>query len=108
MSGVWCFRVYIIPVWGMVIRWIFLEFTLYSVYLATGMGVQVGNMWHPASGEKTESQFLTVFIRVMVILSIWLPGAIPASILCIFPGPGFRNLNIGMMHNHFAGRYAKV
>nr|AFK90350.1 hypothetical protein [Salmonella enterica subsp. salamae] len=50
---------YILSVPGMVIRWIFLAFTLYSLYLAAGV-------WG------------------VVILSIWLAGAISATVLMYF------------------------
>lgn len=33
--------IFVVPVWGMVVRWIFLVFTLYLLYLAVGMGVHL-------------------------------------------------------------------
>lgn len=76
--------IFVIPVWGMVVRWIFLAFTLYLLYLAAGMGVHLWDVWHPVSGEKPEAPHLAAFVGVLVILSLWLSGAIPAVILMYF------------------------
>ncbi|EBA6265856.1 hypothetical protein Q3Z59_004597 [Salmonella enterica] len=65
-------------------RWIFLAFTLYLLYLAAGMGVHLWDVWHPVSGEKPEAPHLATFVGVLVILSLWLCGAIPVVILMYF------------------------
>ncbi|EBV5013390.1 hypothetical protein DO623_07285 [Salmonella enterica subsp. enterica serovar Montevideo] len=76
--------IFVIPVWGMVVRWIFLAFTLYLLYLAAGMGMHLWNVGHPVGSEKTEAPHLEAFVGVLVILSLWLGGAIPAVILMYF------------------------
>ncbi|EDA2592073.1 hypothetical protein A3U77_23090 [Salmonella enterica subsp. enterica serovar Urbana] len=65
-------------------RWIFLVFTLYLLYLAAGMGVHLWDVWRPVSGEKPEAPHLATFVGGLVILSLWLCGAIPAAILMYF------------------------
>ncbi|CAD6107515.1 Uncharacterised protein [Escherichia coli] len=86
--------IFVIPVWGIVVRWIFLAFTLYLLYLAAGMGVHLWDVWHPVSGEKTESPHLETFVGGLVILSLWVCGAIPAVILMYFSRARLRTTRI--------------
>ncbi|EBU8490554.1 hypothetical protein DLE97_23890 [Salmonella enterica subsp. enterica serovar Manhattan] len=83
---------YILSVPGMVIRWIFLAFTLYSLYQAAGVGGHLWDIWAPVSSEKTETSHLAAFVGVVVILSIWLTGAISATVLMYFTWARFQSL----------------
>lgn len=76
--------IFVVPVWGMMVRWIFLAFTLYLLYLAAGMGVHLWDVWHPVSGEKPDTPHLEAFVVGGGILSLWLGGAIPVVILMYF------------------------
>lgn len=42
------------------------------------------DVWPPVGSEKTETSYLAAFVGGVVILSIWLIGAIPATILIYF------------------------
>ncbi|EAA4188444.1 TPA: hypothetical protein G8L55_004507 [Salmonella enterica] len=79
--------VFIVPVWGMVIRWAFLLFNLYMLYTAADMGVHLWSVWHPANGEKVAAPSFVTLFGCLVLLAMWIPGAMAGGVLLYLSRP---------------------
>lgn len=79
--------IYVVSVWGMVVRWIFLLFNLYMLYIATDMGIHLWSVWHPANSEKVADPSLVTLFGCIVLLVMWIPGVMLGGILLYLSRP---------------------